>query len=95
MKYCTKCGNPMEDGMVFCYKCGTDLKTAPAHTINKLSYGLKAVECLLQILSEGYGILTCFLGGINTWVYKMFYITLFMHEIFVVNGRFFYSFERK
>ncbi len=30
--------------------------TAPAHTINKLSYGLKAVECLLQILSEGYGI---------------------------------------
>lgn len=23
MKYCTKCGNPMEDDMMFCQKCGT------------------------------------------------------------------------
>lgn len=60
---CPTCGSPLviykhynERDFTFCYKCGTDLKTAPAHTINKLSYGLKAVECLLQILSEGYGI---------------------------------------
>lgn len=23
MKYCAKCGNPMEDDMMFCQKCGT------------------------------------------------------------------------
>lgn len=23
MKYCYKCGNPMEDDMSFCQKCGT------------------------------------------------------------------------
>ena len=46
----------LERDFTFCYKCGTDLKTAPTHTINKLSYGLKAVECLLQILNQGYGI---------------------------------------
>lgn len=23
MKYCAKCGNPMDDDMMFCQKCGT------------------------------------------------------------------------
>ena len=49
-------GSLLERDFTFYYKCGTDLKTAPTHTINKLSYGLKAVECLLQILNQGYGI---------------------------------------
>lgn len=34
MKYCAKCGNPMEDDMVFCQKCGTKFEgvVAPAPT---------------------------------------------------------------
>ena len=27
MKYCAKCGNPMEDEMMFCQKCGTKFES--------------------------------------------------------------------
>ena len=33
MKYCSKCGNPMEDEMLFCQKCGTKVaEPSPADT---------------------------------------------------------------
>lgn len=60
---CRACGTPLviyknynEKDFTFCYKCGTSLKNASVHTINKLSYGLKAIGCLLKILNQGYGI---------------------------------------
>ncbi len=41
MKYCAKCGNPMEDDMMFCQKCGTKFEgvvtTAPAEIEIKLA----------------------------------------------------------
>lgn len=32
MKYCHKCGNPMEDDMLFCQKCGTRAVDTPIET---------------------------------------------------------------
>lgn len=41
MKYCAKCGNPMEDDMMFCQKCGTKFEgvvsTAPSDIEVKLA----------------------------------------------------------
>lgn len=41
MKYCAKCGNPMEDDMIFCQKCGTKFEgvvsTAPSDIETKLA----------------------------------------------------------
>lgn len=31
MKYCSKCGNPMEDDMLFCQKCGAKFVEAPVN----------------------------------------------------------------
>lgn len=41
MKYCAKCGNPMEDDMLFCQRCGTKSGAEPTQT---QPYGETAVE---------------------------------------------------
>ena len=60
---CPTCNSPLtisksynEKDFTFCYKCGTDLKRIKTCTINRSSYGLKAINSLLDILDSGYGI---------------------------------------
>lgn len=58
---CYLCSAPLviyknynEKDFTFCYKCGADLKNANAYIVNKLSFGLQAIECLLKIIDQGY-----------------------------------------
>lgn len=66
MKYCAKCGNPMEDDMMFCQKCGTKFEgvIASAQTgieakiakMKKYNLVIDASQCLgnmyMMILKE-------------------------------------------
>ncbi len=36
MKYCAKCGNPMEDDMMFCQKCGTKFEGIASTALNNI-----------------------------------------------------------
>ena len=41
MKYCYKCGNPMEDDMLFCQKCGTKVLEQPTQNEATRTYAKK------------------------------------------------------
>lgn len=50
MKYCSKCGNPMEDEMLFCQKCGAKVAepSTAATTLKKYENALSAQNNVIQ-----------------------------------------------
>lgn len=44
MKYCAKCGNPMEDDMMFCQKCGTKFEGVVATTSSEIEIKLAKMK---------------------------------------------------
>ena len=44
MKYCAKCGNPMEDDMIFCQKCGTRFEGVVASSENEIQMKIEKMN---------------------------------------------------
>lgn len=44
MKYCAKCGNPMEDDMMFCQKCGTKFEGIASTALNNIEVKLAKMK---------------------------------------------------
>lgn len=44
MKYCAKCGNPMEDDMIFCQKCGTRFEGVVASSENEIQMKIEKMK---------------------------------------------------
>lgn len=51
MKYCSKCGNPMEDEMLFCQKCGT--RVANPSTADTAINGLENAQSNKKDVVQG------------------------------------------
>lgn len=44
MKYCAKCGNPMEDDMMFCQKCGAKFEGVVLDVTNDIEVKLAKMK---------------------------------------------------
>ena len=92
MSFCSDCGSKNIPGILFCWKCGNDLKVEKPHTANKEFLSLKLPKTtqlqIVQGLNWFYLIISLYLGMINIIIDENrssgFFLLIFSGIVFMI-----------